>query len=176
MEQPVVRRNGTQQALLTYWQDEQEQHISVGTGAWYAWLETARIFRFISDEGTFSAHKARSGNGRGGWYWRAHRRRQGRLLRCYLGKSEDLDLQRLTGAARQLSGAGPVVPPEEAPLYPPTLAEEDEMLVLTRLFIPRLSIQHIPRPHLLALLDRAVQTSMLILVSAPAGSGTSASG
>lgn len=171
MEQPVVRRNGTQQALLTYWQDEQEQHISVGTGAWYAWLETARIFRFISDEGAFSAHKARSGNGRGGWYWRAHRRRQGRLLRCYLGKSEDLDLQRLTGAARQLSGAGPVVPPEEAPLYPPTLAEEDEMLVLTRLFIPRLSIQHIPRPHLLALLDRAVQTSMLILVSAPAGSG-----
>jgi LuxR family maltose regulon positive regulatory protein len=133
-------------------------------------LGTARFFRFVGEGGSFTAHKARSGNGRGGWYWRAYRRFKGQLLRTYLGKSEDLTQERLRAAARQLSGADQPVVPLDAALHPMTLAEE-EALVLTKLSIPRLSMQHIPRPHLLALLNHAAQTHRLILVSAPAGSG-----
>jgi LuxR family maltose regulon positive regulatory protein len=171
MKQSAAGEGVVRDALLTYWQDGQEEHLSVGTTQWYSWLETATVFRFGDEGGTFTARKARSGNGRGGWYWRAYRRSQGRLLRCYLGKSENLSLERLRAAARQLFGTRQAALPGEALSYNPAQAMEEDALVLTKLFIPRLSIQHIPRPHLLALLDRAVRTSMLILVSAPAGSG-----
>ena len=105
MEQSAAQKGEVSHSILTYWQDGQEQHLTVGTAQWYSWLESAMSFRFSSESGTFTAQKARSGNRRGSWYWRAYCRRQGRLLRCYLGKSEDLSLERLHGAAQQLLDA-----------------------------------------------------------------------
>jgi LuxR family maltose regulon positive regulatory protein len=70
---------------LVYEQQGQNVVVLVDTPSWYAWLETATTFTFTCEEGTFTAHKARAGNRRGGWYWRAYRRKRGRLSRCYLG-------------------------------------------------------------------------------------------
>ena len=72
---------------LVYEQQGQNMVVLVDTPSWYAWLETATTFTFTCEQGTFTAHKARAGNRRGGWYWRAYRRKRGRLSRCYLGVS-----------------------------------------------------------------------------------------
>src|SRR5258708_34282598 len=86
---------------------------TVGTPLWYTWLETATTFRFESAEGTFTAHKERAGNQRGGWYWRAYRRQHGRLSRCYLGISANLTLPCLCEAARRLAARSEGTPTRE---------------------------------------------------------------
>ena len=54
--------------------------IAVGTPAWYAWLERTPTFAFAHAGGTFTARKERR---RGGQYWYAYRRRQGKLHTTY---------------------------------------------------------------------------------------------
>jgi predicted ATPase/DNA-binding CsgD family transcriptional regulator len=95
---PVVQ-GGT----LTYQQDGQDYRLSVGTPAWYAWLRTARAFAFRGAFGNFTARKEQASNKRGGWYWRAYRRREGTLHRVYLGKSEEVTLDRLNAVAVNLA-------------------------------------------------------------------------
>jgi predicted ATPase/DNA-binding CsgD family transcriptional regulator len=95
---PVV-----QGETLTYWQDGQDHRLPVGTPAWYAWLSTARTFAFRSALGTFTARKEPASNKRGGGYWRAYRKRNGKLHRVYLGKSEELTRDRLNTAAVTLA-------------------------------------------------------------------------
>ncbi len=91
---------------LVYQQDEQPAQLVVGTSGWFSWLETASTFTFRSEHGTFSARKERAGNKRGRSYWRAYRKRNGKLHRAYLGKSEELTLERLKVVAALLEGAG----------------------------------------------------------------------
>ncbi len=79
---------------LTYQQNGQDYTLAVGTPTWYTWLTTASTFTFTSEYGAFTAHKERSGNRRGGWYWKAYRKQGGKLHRAYLGKSEHLTLER----------------------------------------------------------------------------------
>ena len=93
--------------MLTYQQDGQSAQVTVDTAGWYSWLETASTFTFRSEHGTFTAHKERAGNRRGGTYWRAYRKRHGKLHRAYLGKSEELTLERLKTVAAVLAGQGP---------------------------------------------------------------------
>ena len=88
---------------LVYEQQGQQVVVLLDTPSWYTWLETATSFTFTGDEGTFTAHKAAAGNRRGGWYWRAYRRKRGRLSRCYLGVSPNLTLSNLREAARRLA-------------------------------------------------------------------------
>ena len=92
-------RNG----CLVYEQQGQHVVVLLDTPSWYAWLETATAFTFTCDEGSFTAHKAGAGNRRGGWYWRAYRRKRGRLSRCYLGISANVTLSKLHEAARRLA-------------------------------------------------------------------------
>ncbi len=54
--------------------------ITVGTPAWFAWLEEATAFTFSSPSGSFSARKER--RSRGGWYWKAYRTVNGVLHRA----------------------------------------------------------------------------------------------
>ena len=96
---PVV-----QDATLTYRQGGQDNQLLVGTPAWYIWLGTARAFAFRGAFGTFTARKEHASNKRGGWYWRAYRRREGTLHRVYLGKSEEVTLDRLNTTAVILAG------------------------------------------------------------------------
>jgi predicted ATPase/DNA-binding CsgD family transcriptional regulator len=91
---PVV-----QGETLTYQRGGRDERLPVGTPAWYAWLSTARSFAFRSALGSFTARKEPASNKRGGEYWRAYRKHEGRLHRVYLGKSEELTLDRLNSAA-----------------------------------------------------------------------------
>jgi LuxR family maltose regulon positive regulatory protein len=89
-----------------------EDQIVVGTRAWYAWLETATLFSFASEEGAFTARKER--RERGGWYWKAYRTHQGKLRRAYLGKTDHLTLARLELVAEALIPRGKLYDPSSA--------------------------------------------------------------
>jgi predicted ATPase/DNA-binding CsgD family transcriptional regulator len=91
---------------LTYHQSGQPAQLQVDTPDWYAWLSTASTFTFHSEQGTFTARKERAGSRRGGAYWKAYRRRQGKLYRAYLGKSEELTLEQLQSVAVVLASKG----------------------------------------------------------------------
>src|SRR6516162_3273396 len=107
---PVVRGK-----LLYYRQQGQEETLIVESAEWYRWLDTARIFVFESPHGSFTARKEQPGNRRGGWYWRAYRRRSGTLYRAYVGKAEELTLATLHAIASQLAAQ------EEAETMPGSL-------------------------------------------------------
>ena len=96
---PVV-----QAETVTWSRDRHEHQLTVGTPAWYAWLEEVSTFAFVSDKGTFTARKEPGRHG--GAYWKAYRKREGKLHRAYLGKSCAVTLQRLNAVAAQLSGQG----------------------------------------------------------------------
>src|SRR5262249_9437005 len=61
-------------------------------------------------------------------------------------------------------------PMVSSPLAASFEAPAADALLTTKLHVPRLPVQHIPRPHLMALLNQSVQRA-LTLVAAPAGSG-----
>ncbi len=78
--------------------------ITVGSPAWFAWLEQATTFAFAGPQGRFTARK--EPRARGSMYWKAYRTFDGELRRVYLGKSVDLTLERLqAGAANPRSPA-----------------------------------------------------------------------
>jgi hypothetical protein len=105
--------------------------VAVGSPGWFAWLadDAARSFSFRSPSGAYTARKER--RQRGGTYWVAYRTAAGRQHKLYLGKAEDLSLERLDAAAAALTGRATVA------VGLPLLA--------TKLFVPR------PRPDLAAL-------------------------
>jgi DNA-binding NarL/FixJ family response regulator len=76
--------------------------IVVGIAGWYAWLEHHCSFRFETDCTTFTARKEQRP---GGMYWYAYRRKQGKLRSAYLGKSEELTVERLCSVAETLERA-----------------------------------------------------------------------
>src|SRR5258708_22163897 len=173
---PTARalRNG----CLVYEQQGQNVVVLVDTPSWYAWLEPATTFTFTCEEGTFTAHKARAGNRRGGWYWRAYRRTRGRLSRCYLGVSPNLTLAKLREAARRLATDAESTrsgkPDEDAQpvshVPMPLQGLTSTVILQTNITPPRLPVQHVARPRLLALLEQGLR-GPVTLVSAPAGSG-----
>ena len=77
--------------------------VSVGGDAWRQWLSAPETtsFRF-EDEGT--AFTARREFRRSHVYWYAYRRRGPRLEKVYLGRSDEIDLDRLRAAGARLSG------------------------------------------------------------------------
>ena len=131
--------------------------LAVGSPGWFAWLadDAARSFSFRSPAGAYTARKER--RQRGGAYWVAYRTAAGRQHKVYLGKAEDLSLERLEAAAAALAGrvTGAVGLP----------------LVTTKLFMPRPRPDLVPRPRLLARLDAGLDLGRCSLLSAPAGAG-----
>ena len=95
-----------QDGILTDLRDGSPVQIVVDSSDWYAWLQTASIFIFRGEHGSFTAHKERAGHGRGRAYWRAYRTWQGKLHRAYLGQSEELTLERLQSVAVVLASKG----------------------------------------------------------------------
>src|SRR2546423_3784661 len=75
---------------LVYRQDGQEQGLTVGTAAWFAWLETASTVSFVSEAGSFTARPEQAGHQRGGWHWEAYREQHGKLTSRYLGQAQAL--------------------------------------------------------------------------------------
>jgi class 3 adenylate cyclase len=95
-----------EQGTLMFRRPDAEHTISVGTSAWFTWLETATAFTFTSPDGTFTARRERASSGRGGWYWRAYQHRAGTRRRAYLGKAAELTLERLQVVAASLTNPG----------------------------------------------------------------------
>src|SRR5215472_17499308 len=107
---PVV-----QGETLLYLSNGQHDRVQVGTPAWSAWLESATRFAFRSPFGTFTARKERAGHQRGEWYWRAYRKRGGKLYRAYLGHSAALTGAHLHAVAAKLSEQQEAARGEPAP-------------------------------------------------------------
>jgi predicted ATPase/DNA-binding CsgD family transcriptional regulator len=76
--------------------------IMIGTAAWYSWLELHHSFCFEVGRVTFTARNEQRPGGR---YWYAYRRSHGKLHTAYLGKSEELTLERLNTTAEVLERA-----------------------------------------------------------------------
>jgi predicted ATPase/DNA-binding CsgD family transcriptional regulator len=79
--------------------------IEVESAAWYAWLadEQNPSFTFTNAVGTCTVRRERR---RRGQYWYAYRRRAGKLYKRYVGKTDELTLDRLNAAADALGGKG----------------------------------------------------------------------
>jgi hypothetical protein len=78
----MARTTPVVQGELLIWQgNDQKQSLPVGSPAWYAWLEDASTFAFVGDMGTFTARKESTRHG--GTYWKAYRKREGKLRRAY---------------------------------------------------------------------------------------------
>jgi predicted ATPase/DNA-binding CsgD family transcriptional regulator len=68
--------------------------VVVGSQRWYSWLteEENRSFSFRNVLGTFTVRCERK---RHGWYWYIYRKSGGKLRKAYLGKAEEVTLERL---------------------------------------------------------------------------------
>lgn len=162
--------------LVTY---EGEPSVVVGTAAWFAWLETAATFSFVSAAGHFTARREQAGHKRGSWYWKAYRKQHGKLTSHYLGKAATLSLARLEAVAQTLAtkagktreerGADPLNPLRPGEVLG-RVGSPLDLLLTTKLHHPRLRTPFVVRPHLVARLQ-AGMASALTLVSAPAGFG-----
>src|SRR5579863_1541356 len=97
---PVVSEN----CLIVLGAGEtQPTSILIESEDWYHWLtaEQNQSFAFQHPLGTFTARRERKGHS---WYWYAYRKRNGKLYKAYLGKSQEVTLQRLNIAATVLVG------------------------------------------------------------------------
>src|SRR5215471_775031 len=81
---------------------EQSFRVVVGTDAWYTWLIDQHIqsFSFKHPLGTFTIRCEHKRHGR---YWYAYRKREGRLCKAYIGKTEKLTIERLNEVAVLIS-------------------------------------------------------------------------
>src|SRR5258706_9032813 len=164
---------------LVYRQEGQEQVLTVDTAAWFAWLETASTFSFVSEEGLFTARREQAGHKRGGWYWKAYRKQHGKLSSRYLRKSETITLARLQTVAQALADAlvetapdtdaDAAVPSAQA-AAPWMRSDSLTPLLATKLHRPLPRAQLVRRPQLAERLTQGVM-GPLTLVSAPAGFG-----
>jgi LuxR family maltose regulon positive regulatory protein len=144
--------------------------LTVGSPAWFAWLaeDGVRSFSFRSPAGGYTARRER--RQRGGAYWVAYRTVAGRQHKVYLGKGDELTLERLAEAAATL--AGRVTPGAPGP----SAARMDHRtgglpLLTTKLFVPRPRPDLVPRLRLLSHLDAGLDAGRCSLLSAPAGAG-----
>jgi predicted ATPase/DNA-binding CsgD family transcriptional regulator len=97
---PLVSDN---RLLLPDGAEGQLAPIVVGSSAWYNWLaaESNQSFAFKNHLGKFTARRERKHQG---WYWYAYRKREGKLRKAYLGKTEEMTLERLNAVAVVLAG------------------------------------------------------------------------
>src|SRR5579884_506053 len=80
-----------------------DEHTSVviGSERWYHWLaeKENESFSFRNALGTFTVRRERK---RHGWYWYLYRKSGGKLRKAYLGKAEEVTLERLGQVAAML--------------------------------------------------------------------------
>ncbi len=186
-----------ERGVYELWESHSGQALPVppGSHAWFAWLVTIPSFAFAGQLGRLTVRQER--RPRGGTYWYAYRRDGGRLAKRYLGRTTALVPAHLEEVAAQLvvSRADyaafpsqpathdlPNLPPLRGPassiredgtgrtLSPALAGGWDDQGFATALRVPRLRTQLVRRPHLLELLQRGMEAT-LILVSAPAGFG-----
>ena len=140
--------------------------ITVGTPAWFVWLESATSFAFSSPAGSFTAHKETRSPG--GSYWEALHTTDGTVQRLDLGRAAGLTRQRLNHAAATLAAGRAAVPAPEPPVA--VVPAIPAHLLATKLFVPPARATRVLRPRLIERLNDGLQRKLTI-VSAPAGFG-----
>jgi LuxR family maltose regulon positive regulatory protein len=136
------------------------------TPAWFDWLEGAGSFAFHSASGVACTLRKETVQ-RGGTYWYAYWRAQGRVAKRYVGRSADLTLRRLEGALAEVSTPVPVRSTTARSMADQTPAR---LLLATKLSAPRTAAHLLDRPHVLQRLQRGLKRP-LTLIAAPAGFG-----
>lgn len=150
-----------------------ESPLAVGSAAWYTWLADAtnRSFAFAHIGGKFTARKEE--RQRGTAYWIAYRTRAGQLRKTYLGKSEDISLERLIAVARRLDSDSPPSPNRQQDrVAQPSLPDHDILppVLMTKLRPLPVRPSIVPRERLFTRLNSGMH-GKLTLVAAAAGSG-----
>ncbi|HEU4328139.1 MAG TPA: LuxR C-terminal-related transcriptional regulator [Roseiflexaceae bacterium] len=148
--------------------------VALGGPEWFAWLVQAERFVVETPQGRITVRKEQAGSGRGGWYWRAYRKRAGRLRRVYLGPDAELTAERLHAAVAELLGPDEPAPPvpnnAAVPNSLPGGSEHMPPILATKLAAPALRPGLVARPELAARLRAGVAGPLTLLV-APAGFG-----
>lgn len=143
-----------------------ENRILVGSTEWYEWLSNARNFSFKGEKGSFVAQCEKR---RSNAYWYAYRR-AGKLIKVYLGKTEELTPERLERASASLTGHTLLSQFSDQPATAEGGTSESRidtsLLPLTKINVPLLPRQLVARPRL----TRQINTP-LTLIYAPSGFG-----
>lgn len=143
--------------------------IPIGSKMWFEWLSTAKKFSFKYPNGGFMAQCERRRNHS---YWYAYKRQGGRLYKAYLGKTEDLTLERLQQVGGTLGGGQPLAQPPttQIPGDPYLLKSriDSSFLPITKITVPVLPRQFVSRQRL----NQKINTP-LTLIYAPSGFGKS---
>lgn len=172
--------------------------IPIGSRDWWLWLdeEATTTFRFANTAGSFTARRELK---RGGRYWYAYRRQQGKLHKAYLGKSEELTLERLKTIAVSLGTRNEAemsnsrfiensaldkftslrtlaeekehqLHEKSHPTQSPGLTPNFPTLLHTKLSLPPSRSNVVERSRLIDKLNQGLKQK-LTLITAPAGSG-----
>lgn len=143
--------------------------IPVGSGLWYEWLSQAKTFSFKSQNGCFVAQRETR---RDKTYWYAYRRRAGKLFKVYLGKTDELTLERLQRTSLSLTGQTLIKRSIPQSTGNESFAIESRIdisfLPITKINVPVLPRQLVSRPRL----THQIHTP-LTLIYAPSGFGKS---
>jgi ATP/maltotriose-dependent transcriptional regulator MalT len=143
--------------------------VPVGSAFWFEWLSTAKNFSFKSQNGCFVAQcETRRNKG----YWYAYRRRAGKLIKTYLGKTEELTPERLEQASLMLTRTALLRQFPNPPAGNETIGAEARIdtsfLPMAKVNSPVVPRQLVTRPRLI----RKINTP-LTLIYAPSGFGKS---
>jgi LuxR family maltose regulon positive regulatory protein len=143
--------------------------VQVGSLQWYEWLSSHKKFTFEGEGGHFIAQCETR---RDKAYWYAYRRRGGKLIKVYLGKSEELTPERLQQASLSLAGQTRFDQPTSSPLETRLPISETRIdtsfLPMAKVNVPVLPQKLITRSRL----TRQI-TTPLTLLYAPSGFGKS---
>ncbi|MBS1966577.1 MAG: helix-turn-helix transcriptional regulator [Chloroflexi bacterium SZAS-1] len=169
--------------------------VAVGTAAWYAWLadQQNRSFSLTNHFGTFTVRRERQRNS---WYWYIYAKRERRLCKAYLGKTETVSPARLEAVTATLARRQEAhvdtdsLAHRHRELQPPAPAHRGNTtnfdivaareqagadagwnaLLKTKLAVPVTRANLVPREALISRLEAAIRCP-LTLISAPAGFG-----
>jgi LuxR family maltose regulon positive regulatory protein len=164
--------------LLTAPENGASRLLSEDGDDWLAWLEQHRAFAFHGRSGQINVLKERRRRG-GDGYWYGYRRHGERMRKRYIGRSEQLSMERLEEIADLLVHEDETAAPSPAPVenVPPVESVKQaagimsfEPLLMPRLQLPRPQRSLLLRENLLELLDKGLEYKVT-LIAGPAGFG-----
>jgi ATP/maltotriose-dependent transcriptional regulator MalT len=148
--------------LLSEPQNSTVHLLTEERGYWLAWLDEHHAFAFHGRSGQLNLLKEKRKRGSEG-YWYAYRRSGGRMIKRYIGRDEQLSIERLEEIALLLAK-------EDDSISPFSNAPAFESLLVPKLQVPHSQKALLPREHLLALLDKGLERKVM-LIAGPAGYG-----
>ncbi len=156
MAQMLIPKVSGDRLLLS---EEDRTIVTVGSHTWYAWLADVqnKSFSFKNHMGVFTArHECQRNN----WYWYAYQKQGGKIRKAYLGKPEELTIERLNTIVMALvEKSNPGVP-----------GRYREQIVAAKLTPPAITSDLLSRPDVQQKIVQGLH-KRLTLITAPAGWG-----